>query len=172
MNKPSIHYRTIIESEWQSILRIQAEVYYAIVPESESVMRSKANCSPETCSVAADSDERVLGYCLAYPYPLDQIPSLGVQLARGTNIPAPATSTANLFLHDLAVDKSSGGRGIAQSLFQQVTVAARTLGYTTMSLVAIQQASGFWSKLGFTPVYNTRVDSSYATDAQFMSRNL
>ena len=55
MNKPSIHCRTIVETDWQSILRIQAEVYYAIVPESESVMRSKANCSPETCLVATDS---------------------------------------------------------------------------------------------------------------------
>ncbi len=162
----------MIESDWHSILRIQAEVYYAIVPESEFVMRSKANCLPETCFVASDSDEQVLGYCLAYPYLPGQTPALGVQLARGKNPHSQATSTANLFLHDLAVDKSAGGRGIAQSLFQHVTVAARSLGFSSMSLVAIQQASGFWSKLGFSPVYNTPMDSSYATDAQFMSRNL
>jgi len=41
-----------------------------------------------------------------------------------------------------------------------------------MSLVAIQQASGFWSKMGFTRRDDAAIDNSYAADATFMVRDI
>ncbi len=158
--------RSIIESDWPAILRIQSEAYYAIVPESESVMRSKAMVSPATCLVATDSDDRVLAYLLAYPYPDDRI------LPLGTIYLSSRVESDNLFLHDLAVARSASGRGIAKSLVKQVICAAQPLGYQTMSLVAIQDANCFWSKMGFFPTDDIPIDSTYAVGAQLMTCDL
>jgi hypothetical protein len=68
--------RTLIESDWAPILRIQREVYYAIVPESELVMRSKASHSPDTCLVCVDPDATVIAYCPAKRPSMHPIPAM------------------------------------------------------------------------------------------------
>lgn len=166
MAKQAYHCRTIIEADWPAILRIQSEVYYEFHPESEAVMRSKANRGAATCYVALAYNSAVVAYCLAYPYPADQTASLGTVDA------SPPTATDNLFVHDLAVQKASAGRGVAQALLSHLTTIARSEGYRTMSLVAVQQASNFWMKMGFTPSTRATVNDSYTGKATFMIRDL
>lgn len=158
--------RTIVEADWTAILRIQSEVYYDFSPESEAVMRSKADLSHATCFVAIDHSSTVIAYCLAYPYAADRTAALGTVDA------SPSTPTDNLFVHDLAVQKASAGRGVAQALFSHLTTIARSEGYRTMSLVAVQQAASFWSKMGFTPSTQAVVNDSYTGHATFMIRTL
>lgn len=160
------HCRTIIEADWPEILRIQSEVYYDFSPESEAVMRSKATRGLKTCFVALDHKPAIVAYCLAYPYAADRTASLGIVDA------SPITPTDNLFVHNLAVQKASAGRGVAQALFSQLTTIAREQGYRTMSLVAVQQAASFWTKMGFTPSSRATVDGSYTGNATFMMRKL
>lgn len=166
MANPPHRCRGIIEADWPQILRIQNEVYYEFHPESEVVMRSKANRGAATCFVALDHDSAVVAYCLAYPYPADQTASLGIVDA------TPVTRTDNLFVHDVAVQRASAGRGVAQALFHHLATIARTEGYRTMSLVAVQRAASFWSKMGFTPSTRASVNDSYTGDAIFMIRDL
>lgn len=166
MANPLHRYRAIIEADWPPILRIQNEVYYEFQPESEAVMRSKANRGAATCFVALDRNSAVVAYCLAYPYPADQTASLGIVDA------TPVTLTDNLFVHDVAVRRASAGRGVAQALFHHLVTIARIEGYRTMSLVAVQRAASFWSKMGFTPSARASVNDSYTGDATFMIRDL
>ncbi|TWU48877.1 Acetyltransferase (GNAT) family protein [Rubripirellula tenax] len=160
----TFHCREILESDWLAILRIQGEVYYDFTPESESVMRSKTTLGPRTCFVAVDQERSVVAYCLAHPYPAHQIAVLG---AAG---PAELEPTTNLFLHDLAVQKDFFGRGVAHALFDHLTTVAQANGYQTMSLVAVQQAAGFWMKMGFTPSTRATINKSYTGDATFMTK--
>jgi predicted N-acetyltransferase YhbS len=158
------HCRTIIEADWPAILRIQSEVYYDFTPEPEAVMRSKAIRGPDTSLVAVDRESNVVAYCLAHPYPADQTAVLG------TADPSPLTPIDNLYVHDLGVQKASAGRGVAPGLFNQLTSVARLEGYRTMSLVAVQHAARFWTKLGFTPSARATINDSYTGDATFMTR--
>lgn len=160
------HCRTIIEADWPAILRIQSEVYYEFNPESEAVMRSKAERGRGTCFVALDQNSAVVAYCLAYPYPADRTAALGVVDA------SPLTPTDNLFVHDLAVQKASAGRGVAQALFGHLATVAGRGGYRTMSLVAVQQAASFWAKMGFIPCTRAALNDSFTGDATFMVRVL
>ncbi len=160
------HCRAIIEADWPDILRIQSEVYYDFKPESEDVMRSKASRGSATCCVALDNNSSVVAYCLAYPYAADRIASLGIMDE------SSVAGTDNLFLHDLAVQPASAGRGVAHALFEHVIEAAGQAGYRTMSLVAVQQAASFWTKLGFAPSTQATVNDSYGGAATFMFREL
>tara|TARA_R110000744_G_scaffold289220_1_gene400129 strand:+ start:20 stop:544 length:525 start_codon:yes stop_codon:yes gene_type:complete len=161
------HYcRPIIEADWLAILRIQSQVYYDFRPESEAVMRSKADRGQSTCFVTLDNKPSVVAYCLAYPYPADRTAALD------TVDPLPISPTDNIFVHDLAVQKASAGRGVAQALFGHLVTVARLEGYRTMSLVAVQQAASFWRKMGFTPSTQAKVNDSYTSTATFMIRDL
>ncbi len=160
------HYRAIIEGDWPTILRIQSEVYYDFSPESEAVMRSKANRGYATSLVALDHNSAVVAYCLAYPYAADRIAALGAVDA------SPITPSDNLFVHDLAVQKASAGRGVAQAMFGHLLTIARGAGYRTLSLVAVQQAASFWTKMGFTTSTQATINDSYTGAASFMIRDL
>ncbi len=162
----TFHCRHIIESDWPTILRIQSEVYYEFAPESEAVMRSKAARGPRTSFVAVDKQFAIVAYCLAHPYPPNRVAVLG------TTDLCELEPTSNLYLHDLAVEKASAGRGVAMSLFDQLVDIAQSTGYRTMSLVAVQQAAGFWTKLGFTPSTHATINDSYTGEATFMTRSL
>ncbi len=164
MNKPTFHCREIVEADWPAVLRIQSEVYYEFAPESEVVMRSKSACGPSTSFVAVDQNLAVVAYCLAHPYPLNRIAVLGA-----TDLSA-LPPTDNIFVHDLAVQKATVGRGVAQALFNHLTSVARSLGYRSMSLVAVQQAASFWTKMGFTPSMQATINESYTADATFMTK--
>lgn len=166
MNKPTFQCREIIEADWPAVLRIQSEVYYEFAPESEVVMRSKGACGPATCLVAVDQSPVVVAYCLAHAYPLNRIAVLG------TTDLSTFAPTDNLFVHDLAVQKATVGRGVAQALFNHLTSVARSLGYRSMSLVAVQQAAGFWTKMGFTPSMQATINESYTADATFMTQTI
>lgn len=162
----TFHCRDIIESDWPAILRIQSEVYYEFAPESEAVMRSKATCGPRTSFVAVDEQHAIVAYCLAHPYPPNQVAVIG------TADSSELEPTNNLYLHDLAVEKASAGRGVAQTLFAHLTTIAQSSGYQTISLVAVQQAAGFWTKMGFNPSTHATINDSYTGDATFMTRRL
>jgi predicted N-acetyltransferase YhbS len=164
MTKPPFHCREIDEADWPTILRIQSEVYYEFDPEPESVMRSKAAYGPLTSCVAVDQNAAIVAYCLAHPYPPNRAAVLG------TEDSLPRVPTDNLYVHDLAVQHASAGRGVAQTLFNHVTSTARVKGYRTISLVAVQQAASFWKKLGFTPAAQSTINHSYTGAATFMTK--
>jgi ribosomal protein S18 acetylase RimI-like enzyme len=166
MTKPTFYCREIDEADWPTILRIQSEVYYEFTPESEAVMRSKATYGPLTSFVAVDQNAAIVAYCLAHPYPENRVAILG------TEDSLPMTPSDNLYVHDLAVQEASTGRGVAQTLFDHLTTIARFKGYRTMSLVAVQQAASFWRKLGFTPTTHSTINDSYTGAATFMTKSI
>lgn len=134
--------RPIEDGDWAGILRVQQTCYAAWLVESEAALRSKAAASPATCFIASTAAGRIAAYVLAHPYPQGEWPDLD-----RTTIPhAPAD---NLLLHDMAVHPDFAGQGLGAILFQSVERFARAQGYSTISLVAVQDAAGYWRKLGF-----------------------
>lgn len=150
--------RRIVEADWPEILSIQNEIYAPEVVESEQVLRSKYEFSPTTCLVCADMQGALVAYCLAYPYPQDGIPELGA-------ITTKISETANLFVHDLAVRNSSRGRGIAKQLFSALREIALRQNFSSLSLVALPNAIGFWEKMGLQKASDQNAFSGYGPGA-------
>ena len=153
--------RQIQNSDWESIVAIQNEAYFQIRPESEGVLRSKAEPSPNTCLVCLDVTNSIIGYCLSHPFPYGQVPSLNTITANSMN-------PQNLFLHDLAVSTSARGIGVAKSLFDSLNQLANELKYKSISLVSVQNSCQFWSKMGFEISNQVKVSQSYGESSFYM----
>ncbi|EMB7846458.1 GNAT family N-acetyltransferase, partial [Vibrio vulnificus] len=58
---------SIVETTWSEILKLQAEVYHLVEPESLEVLRDKWLRSPSSCFTYRD-DEQLMGYLLAHSW--------------------------------------------------------------------------------------------------------
>ncbi|MFP2767893.1 GNAT family N-acetyltransferase [Oceanisphaera sp. KMM 10153] len=153
----------IVESTWSEILRLQAEVYLFVKPESIEVLKDKWFRSPRCCFICREG-EQLMGYLLAHSWNNDSPPKLFQTLPRGTEGPI-------LFLHDLAVSNSSFGKGVGSTMITHLVRVATLSGYKQIRLVSIQNSMLFWQKQGFTPV-EQEVCKSYGEGAQLMQRVL
>ncbi|WP_283711016.1 GNAT family N-acetyltransferase [Pseudoalteromonas prydzensis] len=155
--------KLINDQTWSAVLKIQAQAYLSVEPESLAVLKSKWYNSPESCFVY-QQDESIIGYLLAHAWHSDAPPKLFQPLPR-------ETTGSTLFLHDLAVSKSALGRGVATLMYQHLHQHALLSAYQQIRLVALQNSVGFWQRQGFEYVEQS-ISSSYGTDAYLMQAKL
>lgn len=156
--------RALSEQDWSSILDVQSEVYVDVPPEELQVLQCKQKRSPESCFVCELNGE-VKAYLIAHSWNQDSAPKLHKLLADGTEGDL-------LYLHDMAVSSQVGGRGVGRTLVECLFNQVRQSGYQEIRLVAVQGSSGFWQKLGFIPLPEIPVCSSYGANALMMSQPL
>lgn len=166
----ALSIKPVEDSDWAGIMRVQQACYAPPLVESEVALRSKAAASPATCFIASTVAGEIAAYLLAHPYPRGEWPDLD----RATIPHAPA---GNLLLHDMAVHPDFAGQGLGALLFQEVERLAQAQGYSTISLVAVQDAAGYWRKLGFAslppaPPGSGMQAKSYGTGAVLMEKRL
>lgn len=158
------HIRPIAPTDWPAILALQAETYYALEPESETVLRSKQQLGPESCLVAASGD-KLLGYCLAHPWSKQTPASL-------YHCYSQPSGHETLYIHDMVVSTKARGRGIARAFLRHLEQLARQKAQQEMSLVAVQGADGYWSSVGFRPRATGKSLDQYGDEAVYMWRPL
>jgi ribosomal protein S18 acetylase RimI-like enzyme len=156
--------KSIDETMWAGILRVQAEVYFQVEPESLDILQGKWHHSPDCCFVYQQGQD-VLAYLLAHAWHSELPPKLYQPLAN-------ESKGAILFLHDLAVSKQLSGQGIGSQLVNHLLNAISTMGFEQIRLVAIQESLPFWRKMGFSEVAKQIPCSSYGKDASLMQRLL
>ena len=164
-----IMYRAISINDWPIILEIQKQAYPQINLESEIVLASKVDISPDTCWVI-EYRGTIVGYLLAHPWVYGDFPELNYKM---TTIP----QNANIFyIHDFALRPDL--HGIGAFVVTMALQVARQKGYKKSALIAVQGSSMFWEKMGY---HNASFQSSkllsknfaaYGKDAQYMERNL
>lgn len=160
-----LHIRRVAAGDWPATMEIQAQAYTFGMREEEAVLRSKAAQSPQTCLVAQRANREIVAYILAHSFPVGEWPQLGV-------ISALSGSCQNLFVHDLAVLPSAAGQGIGGQMMEHVMRLATELGFSSMSLVAVQNAAGFWRKQGFESVGQPSPEKGYDESACLMTKPL
>lgn len=155
---------SITQTTWTEILKIQAEVYSEIEPESLEVLQSKWRQSPDCCFVYIEQ-QSVMGYILGHAWHSKKTPELYQVL--------PEESHGSiLFLHDLAISKHSAGRGIGSQMVKYLLDSASSSGFQKALLVSVQDSVPFWQKHGFVEVTNQQASNSYGEDAKIMMRTL
>ncbi|ENM5903626.1 GNAT family N-acetyltransferase [Vibrio mimicus] len=154
---------SIVETTWSEILKLQAEVYHLVEPESLEVLRDKWLRSPSSCFTYRDN-EQLMGYLLAHSWNSRTPPKLFNKLPKDTE-------GSILFLHDLAISNHTFGKGIGSKMIEHLMNVATSLGYREILLVSVQDSVQFWQKQGFTTV-EQEVCNSYGDSAQLMKRVL
>ncbi len=153
-----------------AVMRIQAQCYSAIVPESLQSMSAKQQAAPRTCHGAWQGGE-LLGYLLALPVRGLALPALDSPSC----IIDPAADA--LYLHDLALAPAARGSGAGQALVARTLAVGAQLGLRRALLVAIQGSAPYWARQGFdgidpaTEALRAKL-ASYGADARLMQRPL
>lgn len=150
---------TICDADWPDIIRVQAEAYHSLAPESKEVLRSKWLVSPESCFIARDNNQTAVAYLLTHPWADTTPPKLHAVIE-------PTINTNQMFIHDLAVLPHATGKGIASLMLQSLFAALPHM--LRFQLVAVQGSAKFWASKGFVAVHPGKLCSSYGDDAQQM----
>ena len=135
-------------------------------PEPDAVFFDRLALAPHTCFLL-EIQGVPSGYVLAHPYGRGSAPALGTVLGA-----LPENPDA-LYIHDLALLTLARGTGAAHQIVDTLAGLARPLG--AMSLVAVNNSTPFWTRMGFAartaPQLSARL-STYAPDAVYMVRDL
>ncbi len=156
--------RTIHDDDWPEILKIQSAVYSDIEPETETVLRSKAVLSQDTCVVLTDTTGNIMGYGLAHPW--------GEEPAHLHAIYSEYQHTTQLYIHDIAVSPQHRGKQFGSSLFKFMLAKAKAMNIKTVGLVSLKQALSFWQRHGFEEQDYHIDQAEYGDGARFLKRQL
>lgn len=109
------------------------------------------------------------GYLMAYPWKADAAPALN------TLIEAIPIEADVIYLHDLVLTPAVRGQGQSRPAVAAVVDLAKAGGWTTIALVAVNDAVDFWRRHGFevrqTPGMAVKL-ASYGADARYMTRRV
>lgn len=160
-------WRALRRSDIAEVDRIARRVHPS-VPERPEIFAEKLALFPLGC-FALERAGDVLGYALAHPWTLDDIPRLDTLL---TALPdAPDC----LYLHDIALVPEARGFSSAAVLDDLLAKIARPRGIPAVALVALYGADRLWSRLGYRPRLNDALPEklkSYGETALYMTKEV
>ncbi len=163
---PSLDLRPLQIADLPQILALQARQYPEPLLESAAVIGSKiSHCASGWVSWGMFQGTALCAYALAYPWRWSQTPCWNQVLEQPQDCDT-------LYLHDVAVDPGSEGRGFARQLVARHLGQGRQFGLRQAMLVAVTGAEGYWLKQGFVAVADGRTDPAFGADAVLMRRRL
>lgn len=140
-----LRIRPLRAADLPEVLRIQAQCYTAIEPESARSLRAKIEASPGTCFLA-QAGTGAVGYLIAVPVRHPHLPALD---APDFELAADADT---LYLHDLAVAAEGRGTGAGKALVHSARAAGFANGLRKACLIAIQDSVPYWKRFDFEAV--------------------
>ncbi len=168
MTTPMLNWRPMTEADLDGVVEV-AMKSFPDHPEDRHCFANRLDLNAEGCFVLADDADAVRGYLVAYPWPRNMAPALN------TLIEALPEDSDSYYLHDLAIDPVARGGGHTRAVVEKLAEFAKGAGYKRVSLVAVNNASGFWERNGFvvqSPEGMAQKLASYGDDARYMEREL
>jgi ribosomal protein S18 acetylase RimI-like enzyme len=160
--------RRLTADDLDGILQIQAGAYPALA-ESAATLADRLLQAPDWCW-GAEQNGQLRAYLLTHPWPHSTPPEWN------TSLPLLPAHSLHLYVHDLAIDVSARGSGLAHPLLGTVLQRARHARFADARLVAVQHSRPFWQRHGFQTVpAQSRLNdtfASYGDDARLMWRRL
>jgi len=158
-------WRTMTADDLDGVVEVAAIAFPNHV-EDRACFENRLALWPQGCWVLTDQ-AGVAGYLFAYPWVSDGAPALN------TVIPDIPPAADILYLHDLALHPRSRGRGASRIAMNRVLDLARSDGWDTIALIAVNDAAAFWRGHGFivreTPELAEKL-LSYGPGARYMTR--
>jgi ribosomal protein S18 acetylase RimI-like enzyme len=160
-------WRAMTVSDLGAVQAIADRIHIAY-PEDAAVFAERLHLYPDGCYVLGDGDD-VVGYLISHPWHERNPPTLNARLEAIPNRPT------TYYIHDLAILPSHRWARKAQEIAATCAARATTQGFATLSLIAVNNSTRFWQKLGFQRVVDPGLDArlkSYDADACLMTRAL
>lgn len=133
--------------------------------EDRSCFAERLMLYPQGCFILA-AEGVVAGYLIAYPWMSGSAPPLNSLIHQ---LPACADL---IYLHDLALHPDARGRGYTQTVVHSLVAQARSDGWCQIALVAVNRATAFWQKMGFSVVEKPTELKSYGDNSAYMMRRI
>lgn len=137
--------------------------------EGYDCFEERQRLAPESCFVLSSEAGDIRGYLVAYPYSRNMAPPLN------SLIGAVPQSPETVYLHDLALHPDTRGGGYTRAVVERLATEAKAAGWPMISLVAVNNASDFWGRMGFVrqdPPGMAEKLATYGEDALYMERPL
>ncbi len=163
----AMHWRPMTTLDFPAVETIAGQVHPRF-PEDTAVIIERQQLYPDGARLF-ELDGKAAGYIISHPWHRQSIPALNSKL--GT-IPADADT---FYVHDLALLNPARGTGAAAMIIGEVLRHARTRGFASISLVAVNGSQAFWHKHGFRAVKAPELTeklASYEAAARYMSKPL
>ncbi len=165
---PDTYWRPSTPDDIAAIGDIENVVHVVFGQERPEVHRERMTLFPDGHRVLI-KDARIVGYSVAYPWRLSDVPKLDTFLGR---LPAPAEC---MFVHDVAMLPEAQGHGAAKAFITHVTDVARQLGLNKLALVSVYGTTVVWSRLGFhitLPLGGPHALEIYGDTAAYMTADI
>jgi len=140
----SPHWEPLESSDLDRVDAIQ-RVIHAGLPERRELLAEKRDLFPEGCRRLMRHGGMV-GYALAHPWRLEDVPVLNAQL--GALPPYPDC----LHMHDVAILPEGRGAGAAGDYVRHLVGLARKTGIGALACVSVYGTSSLWARHGFRPL--------------------
>ncbi len=190
LNTPLAALSPIGHAHLPEVMAVQARAYGAQFLEAPEVLGSKLQAPGGTCwgafaarppwapgasrstARAVNACPKALGLC-AYAIAHVVAPNAPLVLNKVlTAAQAPPAPDSWLYVHDIAVDPTWAGAGLAARLLAEVLGAGRSLGLRRAMLVAVQGADVYWARHGFAPQVPPMPVQGFGDGAVWMVRDL
>lgn len=163
------HWRLMTAADLPAVEAIAAQVHSGY-PEEAAIFAERLRLYPAGCRILTTADSSaILAYLISHPWYLLQPPSLD------TLLEALPIAPTTYYIHDIALLPQTRGTGAAQAVVQMLAEHALASGLANMSLVAVNDSTGFWARNGFKvhtdPALAAKL-SSYDSAARLMIRTL
>lgn len=155
----SIYLVPVTINELDSILNIQQHCYSGAFLESRESFAEKLSISRH-CRGLANNGE-LIAYAIALPW--THLKELKLNSVGASESP----STDCLYIHDIAVLPRYRGNGFAELLMRRLAKQACLAGLSWIDLVAVQDSSPRWARMGF--VSSDVSAGSYGVDSTAMT---
>lgn len=166
---PRLKWRAMTAADLDAVV-VLAAVGFPDHFEGRDCFENRLALDPGGCFVLADREKGpARGYLVAYPWTAGAAPALN------TLIEAIPGDASVIYLHDLVLDPTVRGAGMARLIIEQLAQNARLAGWPALALVAVNDAAAFWERHGFSVVSPTGMAdklASYGADARYMVRRL
>ncbi len=167
VNQPAAVWRAMMAEDVFGVVAVAAAVHPKFHEEAE-VLAERQRLFPQGARLL-ERQGRVVGYALSHPWRRGELPRLNSLLGA---IPKDAST---YYIHDLALLPEARGTRAAGEVVASLEALARSLLFTSMSLVAVNGSSRFWEKHGFRVVGSPELSlklASYEEAAALMVKPL
>lgn len=161
-------WRAMAPADLDGVVRI-ARIAFPDHFEDRACFAERLALYPAGCFALAGADDEAAGYLIAYPWIASAAPALN------SLIGALPAKPELIYLHDLAVHPDLRGGGHTRPIIDRLADQTLSDGWDRLALVAVNDATGFWKKLGFEVSGDAAMAAklaSYGPDARYMIRKL
>jgi ribosomal protein S18 acetylase RimI-like enzyme len=152
----SFDIRPLRESDLDELLIVQRAAYGDIYIESKEIFHTKLIVSNETC-LAGFKNDQMAGYCIGFNW------QSGLPVPLHSDIRNIEHVENAYYIHDIAIYPDFEGQGLARTFMETSIEIARSRGFKSVELTAVQKAATYWERFGYKPM--AEAEGGYGAEA-------